>query len=93
MNTAITIYSREYTHQGHAFSVWSYLDDPDPKRSTLLFAYRAAGVTRVGLPDRKAALRQARRHLDALPPPLPDPPDEKTAVDEAPLAGQGELFP
>jgi hypothetical protein len=89
MSTAITIYSREYTHQGHAFSVWSYLDDPDPKRSTLLFAYRAAGVTRVGLPDRKAALRQARRHLDALP----DPPDEKTAVDEAPMAGQGELFP
>jgi hypothetical protein len=73
MSTAITIYSREYTHQGHAFSVWSYLDDPDPKRSTLLFAYRAAGVTRVGLPDRKDALRQARRHLDALP----DPPDSE----------------
>jgi hypothetical protein len=89
MNTAITIYSQGYTHQGRAFSVWSYLDDPDPERSTLLFAYRADGVTHVGLPDRKEALTQARRRLDALP----DQPDEKTAVDEAPMAGQGKSFP
>ena len=78
----VTIYSQEYTHQGHAFCVWSYLDDPDPQKSTLLFAYRADGVTRVGLSDRKEALRQARRHLDALPVPT----DEKTAAEEAPRA-------
>jgi hypothetical protein len=67
MSAAITIYSQEYTHKGRAFCVWSYLDDPDPECSTLLFAYRAAGVTREGLPDRKEALAQALRHLDALP--------------------------
>jgi hypothetical protein len=83
MSAAITIYRQEYTHKGHAFSVWSYLDDPDPERSTLLFAYRAAGVTRVGLPDRKEALTHARRRLDALP----DRPEEKTAVDQVPTVG------
>jgi hypothetical protein len=86
MSPAITIYSQEYNHKGHAFSVWSYLDDPDPERSTMGFAYRAAGVTRAGLPDRQDALRQARRHLDALA----APPDEQTAVAEAPMAGQAQ---
>ena len=82
MSPAITIYGQTYTHKGRAFQVWSYLDDPDPKRSTLRFAFQAGGMTRVGLPDRKDALTQARRHLDALP----RQPDEKTAVDEEPMA-------
>jgi hypothetical protein len=86
MRAAITIYSQTYTHKGGAFSVWSYLDDPDPKRSTLLFAFSLEGETVAGLPDRAEAVRKARRRLDELP----AKSNEKQAVDETPPVIQEE---
>jgi hypothetical protein len=68
MSPAITIYSQTYTHKGHAFQVWSYLDGPDPKRSTLHFALRVEGETVEGLADRAEAVRKARKRIDQRPP-------------------------
>ena len=68
MSPAIIIYSQTYTHKGRAFSVWSYLDDPDPKRSTLRFAFQAEGETVEGLADRADAVRKARERIDQRPP-------------------------
>ena len=78
MSPAITIYSQTYTHKGHAFQVWSYLDDPDPKRSTLRFAFRVEGVTVQGLSDREGAIRKACQRIDELP---AKPTEETPAAD------------
>jgi hypothetical protein len=67
MSPAITIYRQTYTHKGRAFQVWSYLDDPDPKRSTLLFAFQAEGETVEGLADRADAIGKARERIDRRP--------------------------
>jgi hypothetical protein len=75
VNPAITLYRQTYTHKGRAFQVWSYLDEPDPKGSTLHFALRVEGVTVQGLSDREEAIRKARQRIDELP---------AKAVEEAP---------
>jgi hypothetical protein len=67
MSPAITIYSQTYTHKGRAFQVWSYLDDPDPKGSTMHFALRVEGETVEGLADRAEAIRKARERIDKRP--------------------------
>jgi hypothetical protein len=85
MSPAITIYRQTYTHKGHAFSVWSYLDDPDPKRSTLHFAFQAEGETVEGLPDRADAVRKARQRIDSRP----AEPGEATPGIDPPQAIQG----
>ena len=66
MNTGTVIYSQTYSHRGHEFLVWSYLATNEGG-SVMLFACQFDGVTVEGLPDRSEAVRQARRHLDALP--------------------------
>jgi hypothetical protein len=85
MSPAITIYRQTYTHKGHAFQVWSYLDDPDPKRSTLLFAFQAEGETVEGLADRADAIRKARERIDRRP----AEPSEATPGRDAPQTIQG----
>ena len=67
MSLALTIYRQTYIHKGRAFQVWSYLDDPDPERSTLLFAFQAEGETVEGLADRADAIRKARERIDRRP--------------------------
>jgi hypothetical protein len=109
MNSETVIYSRTHTHKGHAFQVWSYLDDPDPKRSTMLFAYRVEGVTVGGLPDRAEAIHKARQRIDeqAAKPvqetPAADPPQaiqdphpqqhDLSRRSDPAKQTQGELFP
>lgn len=78
----VTIYRQTYTHKGRAFSVWSYLDDPDPKRSTLLFAFQAESETVEGLADRADAVRKARERIDQRPP----EPGEATPPQQSELA-------
>src|SRR5436190_838407 len=77
MNTETVIYSQAYTHKGHEYLVWSYIY-ATKQGSTMLFAYRAEGATVEGLPARDNAVRQARHHIDSLP---PDPVEETLAVD------------
>jgi hypothetical protein len=89
MRAAITIYSQTYTHKGRAFSVWSYLDDPDPKRSTLRFAFQAEGEAVEGLADRAEAIRQARQRIDRRP----AEPGEATPGREVPQTIQGHPPP
>jgi hypothetical protein len=79
------IYSRTHTHKGHAFQVWSYLDDPDPERSTLHFALRVEGETVEGLADRAEAIGKARQRIDRRP----AEPGEATLGREAPQTIQG----
>jgi hypothetical protein len=86
MSSAITIYSREYAYKGHAFQVWSYLDNPDPNRSTLRFAFQAEGETVESLPDRAEAVRQARQRIDELP----AKPVEETPAADPPQAIQAQ---
>jgi hypothetical protein len=86
MNAERVIYRQEYAHKGHAFSVLSYLDDPDPKRSTMRFAFRVEGVTVEGLPDRAEAIRQARRRIDELS----AKPVEATPAADPPQASQDQ---
>jgi hypothetical protein len=62
--TAI-IYGQTQTHKGHEFAVWSYLDDPNPEKSTMRFAFQVEGVTVDGLPDRAEAIRKARERIDS----------------------------
>jgi hypothetical protein len=85
MSPAITIYRQTYSHKGRAFCVWSYLDDPDPKRSTLRFAFQVEGETVDGLTDRADALRKARERIDRRP----AEPGEATPGREAPQSIQG----
>jgi hypothetical protein len=85
MSPALTIYRQGYTHKGRAFCVWSYLDDPDPKRSTLRFAFQAEGETVEGLADRAEAIRQARGRIDRRP----AEPGEATPGREVPETMQG----
>jgi hypothetical protein len=85
MSPALTIYRQGYTHKGRAFCVWSYLDDPDPKRSTLLFAFQAEGETVKGLADRAEAIRKARERIDKRP----AEPGEVTPGMEVPQTIQG----
>ena len=74
----VTICSQTYTHKGYAFQVWSYLDDPEPQKSTMRFAFRVEGETVQGLSDRKEAVRKARQRIDELP---------AKSVEEMPAAG------
>jgi len=86
MSPAITIYRQGYTHKGRAFCVWSYLDDPDPKRSTLRFAFQAEGETVEGLADRADAIRQARERIDQRPAEPAEPVQATPAADAAPAS-------
>src|SRR5689334_8980471 len=86
MSPALTIYRQGYTHKGRAFCVWSYLDDPDPKRSTLLFAFQAEGETVGGFSDRADAIGKARERIDKRP----AEPGEATPAADPPKAGQGQ---
>jgi hypothetical protein len=85
MSPAITIYRQTYTYKGHAFQVWSYLDHPDPKGSTMHFALRVEGEMVEGLADRAEAIRQARERIDRRP----AEPGEATPGREAPQTSQG----
>jgi hypothetical protein len=85
MNTGTVIYSQTYTHQGREFLVWSYLA-ANEEGSVMLFAHQCYGATVEGLPDRGTAVRQARKHLDALP----AEPAEEAPVAEALQALQGQ---
>jgi hypothetical protein len=85
VNTETVIYHQTYTHKGYAFCVWSYLDDPDPKRSTLHFALRVEGETVEGLADRADAIRKARERIGKLP----AEPGEATPGIDAPQRIQG----
>ena len=85
----IIIYSQEYRHKGHAFSVWSYLSGPDPERSTILYAYRIEGVTVAGFPYRAEAVRKARQRIDELP----AKEVEETPTADPPQASQGKQSP
>jgi hypothetical protein len=85
MSPAITIYRQGYAHKGHAFSVWSYLDGPDPKRSTLRFAFQAEGETIEGLANRAEAIRKARERIDKRP----AEPGEATPGMDVPQTIQG----
>ena len=89
MSPAITIYRQTYTHKGHAFQVWSYLDGLDPKRSTMHFALRVEGETVEGLADRADAIRQARERIDRRP----AEPGEATPGREVPQRMQGHPPP
>jgi hypothetical protein len=89
MSPALTIYRQGYTHKGRAFCVWSYLDDPDPKRSTLRFAFQAEGETVEGLADRADAVRKARERIDRRP----AEPGEATPGMEVPQPIQGHPPP
>jgi len=80
----IIIYSQEYRHKGHAFSVWSYLSGLDPERSTILYAYRVEGVTVKGFPYRAEAVLKARQRIEELPAKQP----EKTPAADPPQASQ-----
>ena len=72
------IYSQAYKHRGHEFQAWSYLDDPEPQKYTMRFAFRVGGVTVGGLSDREEAIRKARERIDELP---PEPTEETPAAD------------
>jgi hypothetical protein len=89
MSPAITIYRQTYNHKGRAFQVWSYLDGPDPKRSTLRFAFQAEGETVEGLADRAEAIRKARERIDRRP----AEPGEPTPGREVPQTRQGHPPP
>lgn len=63
----VIIYRQTQTHKGYEFAVWSYLDDPNPEKSTMRFAFQVEGVTVDGLPDRAGAVRKARERIGKLP--------------------------
>ena len=81
----VIIYRQTQTHKGHEFAVWSYLDDPNPEKSTMRFAFQLEGVTVDGLPDRAEAVRKARERIDKLP----AKPGEATPGRDAPQTIQG----
>ena len=81
----IIIYRQAHTYKGREFAVWSYLDDPDPQKSTMLYAFQVEGVTVAGIQDRPEAIRQARQRIDGLP----AKPVEATPAADAPQANQG----
>ena len=68
MNPETVIYRQAYRYRDRSFEVWSYLDDPDPASSSLLFAFQAEGETVEGLADRANAVRKARERIDQRPP-------------------------
>ena len=89
MNTETVIYSQAYRYRDRSFEVWSYLDDPDPASSSLLFALRVEGETVEGLADRADAIRQARERIDRRP----AEPGEATPGMDVPRTIQGHPPP
>jgi len=79
----IIIYRQAHKYKGREFTTWSYLDDPDPNKSTMRFAFSLEGETVAELPDRAEAVRKARQRIDELPAkpveetPASDPPQAK----------------
>ena len=86
MNAETVIYRQAYRCRGRSFEVWSYLDDPDPARSSLRFAFQAEGEAVGGFSDRAEALRKARERIDRRP----AEPGEATPGREVPQTMQGQ---
>jgi hypothetical protein len=67
VNTETVIYRQAYRYRDRSFEVWSYLDDPDPARSSLLFAFQAEGETVGSFCDRTDAIGEARERIGKRP--------------------------
>ena len=81
MSASHVIYSRDYIHKGHEFTVWSYVDG-----GAMRFGFQCEGFSLAGIDTREEAVRKARQHIDTLP----AEPAEQAPAGDASQASQGQ---
>jgi hypothetical protein len=86
MNTDHVIYSQDYAHKGHEFSVWSYVGG-----GGIRFACQGEGLSLKGLGTREEAIAKARAHLSLLAAEGAEPDTEPEVPPQREQCQQAEL--